>query len=44
MFIDSTKGWFMVDRGGKCFNFTNNSYIKKGNSVLLFIFNNMPTI
>ena len=39
MYMDSTKGRFKVDRDGKCLIFTNNLYIKKGHSVLIFIFN-----
>ena len=39
MRIASTKGRFAVDKNGKCFIFANNLYIKKGRSILLFIFN-----
>ena len=35
---DSTKARFTVDIGDKRFIFTNNLYIKKGHSVLRFIF------
>ena len=39
MCINSTKCWFAVDRNHTCFIFMNDLYLKKGRSVLLFIFN-----
>ena len=38
MSINSAKSWFAVDRGYKIVLFTDYNYVKKGDSVVFFIF------
>ena len=35
--LQAIKCWFLFDRSGKCFIFTNNLYIKRGQSLKIFL-------